>query len=245
MLANSRSAIFLFFFFFKPFDFVRHVHSDDASFLRNTTQRGCLSTVRHRCSASRRVETATTIAKSICIIRLKVCWSVTSGENGAGRGGGRRVRGCRTEASGPVWSSMLSNNPFSSTSTAYTTTSPRRRRRPRYLPPPFLHRREHPLPREPTNSNPFIILLYTSLSHRSLCNPLSSLATSLFSRHPPPPWLFYTPHAQTLPPTPPPQCILFSPLFFPFASSSPLPYSLFLAPPLQPGRNATLNPRFT
>lgn len=111
-------SFFLSFFLPFPFDFVsrRHIHSDGRrKFSPDGWNKGCLST-RHRCSASRRVETATTIAKSICIIRLKVCWSVTSGESEAGRGG-RRVRGCRTEASGPVWSSMLSNNPFSSTST--------------------------------------------------------------------------------------------------------------------------------
>lgn len=113
--------------------------------------------------------------------------------------------------------------------------SPRRRLRRRLPPPPTRPSLRPPLPRATLRQPLYHTFVYTSLSHRSLCNPLSSflaiLATSTT-----PSVAFYPARTNT---APLPRCISFSPLFFPF--TSPPPHSLAQ----QPRRNATLNPRFT
>lgn len=163
--------------------------------------------------------------------------------------GGRHVRGCRTEASGPVWSSMLSNNPFSplppprgTAAASHATATPTLA-----LPPPFpsTSHREHPFHDPPLQPAP-LSYLCTRPSAVEAYAPLPSLLQPhCVSRYPPPPTA-YDPHPLFLsythkhPPTRRPLCFFRSlhlrdhPFFLPsFLSFCALPsFAVYEARPL-------------
>lgn len=116
---------------------------------------------------------------------------------------------------------MLSNNPFSSTSTTSTSA-------PSPLPAAAVSAAAYPHhPPAPPSAHPFRepplrqplyhTFVYTSLSHRSLCNPLSS-SLAILATSTTPSVAFYPARTNT---APLPRCISFSPLFFPFTSPPP------------------------